>query len=144
MEISLLSDISRAIYEWALETTNYNDFQYLSNAPGCGYGMQWAFLIMLVVSVIGVCCYYFGVAGNAVKATKNNYIWVFILSLLTMWVLDYVILYTVSEMNDPLTWNVLKLNLLNSVYFAVMYEIYSIFIKSGSNAPNIDLITCWK
>lgn len=143
MEISLLSDISRAIYSWVLDT-RAADFHFLQNSVGQGYGMQWAFIIMLLVSVIGVCCYYFGVAGSAVKATKQNYIVVFILSLLTMWVLDYVIIYVVADMDDPLTWNMLKLNLVNSVYFAIMYEIWSIFIKGGTNAPNIDLISCWK
>ena len=142
MEISLLSDISRAIYAWVLNA-NAPDFTYLQNAVSGGYGMQWAFITMLLVSVIGVCCYYFGIASQAVKATKQNYIVVFILSLLTMWVLDYVIIYAVAGMDDPLTWNMLKLNLVNSVYFAFMYEIWSWFLKGGSKAPNIDLLTCW-
>lgn len=143
MEISLLSDISRAIYAWTLNT-RADDFIYLQNSVGGGYGMQWTFLLMLAVSLIGVLCYYYGIASQAVKATKQNYIVVFILSLLTMWVLDYVILYTVAEMDDPMTWNVLKLNLVNTVYFAIMYEIWSLFIKGSSKAPNIDLISCWK
>ena len=120
MEISLLSDISRAIYAWVLNA-NAPDFTYLQNAVSGGYG----------------------IASQAVKATKQNYIVVFILSLLTMWVLDYVIIYAVAGMDDPLTWNMLKLNLVNSVYFAFMYEIWSWFLKGGSKAPNIDRLTCW-
>lgn len=107
--------------------------------------LAYVLLALFAVTIGTVAIYYYGVASNAVNATKKNYIVTFLLGL---FVLILTILFIVPTIIDDWGYafgmNNIRLCVINSVYYVILYEIVSIFMKEGSNAKHIHLLNCFK
>ena len=137
--MEFLSTIADAIFGWALDANGegYSIMQN-ENVPA------WVLIMLLVVTLGAVCTFYFGIAQNATNATKKNYIVVCLLGLLVLWLANLIIVPTIVDNWDyAFSWNNIVLCLVATLYYPILYEIFSIFAKEGSGARHLSLLKCF-
>lgn len=137
--MDFLSTIADTLYGWILDA-NSGDYGTITNlnVPA------WVFTMMIIISTGTVCSYYYGVAKVVANATKKNYIVVFLLGLLVLWLANFIIIPTIIDDWDyAFGTNNLMLSVIDTLYYAILYEIISIFVKDKSNAKHIHLLNCW-
>ncbi len=137
--MEFLSTIADAIFGWAL---NANEASYSKmvnlEVPA------WVLLMLFIVTIGAVCTFYYGIAKNVANATNKNYIIVFFLGILVLWLVNLIIVPTiVDEWDYAFESNNIILSLVDTVFYMVLYEIISIFAKDQSNAKHIHLLNCW-
>lgn len=134
--------LSEFIYSFVLNT-RANDYHYFQNGHGYGYGMEYLFIALLVIPLVFCLYFYFVQASKLQNGTKNNYMVIFILGFLTLVVVDFVLMSTCAGYRNAFSsGNMWKVNLLDIIYYPVVYQLFSWFVKSFSKVPNIDLINC--
>ena len=134
--------LSEFIYSFVLNT-RANDYHYFQNGHGYGYGMEYLFIALLVIPLVFCLYFYFVHASKLQNGTKNNYMVIFILGFLTLVVVDFVLMSTCAGYRNAFSsGNMWKVNLLDIIYYPVVYQLFSWFVKSFSKVPNIDLINC--
>lgn len=137
--MEFISTIADAIFGWVLDA-NSSDYGTITNneVPA------WVLIMLFIVTLATTCSFYFGVAKVAANATKKNYIIVFFLGLFVLWLVNLIIIPTIVDNWDyAFDMNNILLSLVDSLYYAILYEIISIFIKDQSNAKYIHLINCF-
>lgn len=140
--MKILETLSEVLYGW-LMNTQADDYTHFQNGYDYGCGMEYLFCALLIVPLCFTLYFYFVQARILAQGTKANYMIIFFLGLLTLFVLNFVLLITAADYPNALTsWNMWKINLIDIVYYAVLYELYSWLVKGYSKVPNIDLITC--
>lgn len=120
-----------------LSAPGHNEYhQVYENVQGANFGMMWAFVFLLVVSISAAAIYYFVVSQSIEKANKKSYWTVCGLGLFTLIIVTVVGLRLISGYNAPDYWsvNLLKLNLFNIVYYAIFFELWSIVFLPMSKA----------
>lgn len=137
--MEFLSTIAEALFGWILDA-NSDDYGTIVNSDV----LPWVLISLLVVSIATAMSFYYGVAKIAANATKKNYIVVFLLGLLVLWLANLVIVPTiVDDWSYAFEMNNILICLIDSVYYIVLYEIVSLFAKDGSNAKHIHLLNCF-
>lgn len=144
--MKILKTISNSIYQWILDTHS-NDYSYFqndfaNNANGHTNGMMYMLIALLLVSLIATAVYYYGVASKVANATKKNYMVVYLLGLITLIVVNFVVMATIPEMKNVFTsYNMWMINLIDVLYYTILFQLWSWLVKSTSKSPNIDLIS---
>lgn len=140
--MNIFASLSEFVFSF-LMNTRADDYEHFQNGPAYGGGMEYLFIALLLVPMAFCAVYYFGVAQKLANGTKKNYLVVFLIGFLTLWVLNFVIMATMSGMRNPFgSLNMWKINLVEIIYYPVLYQVYSWFMKSGSKVRNTDLISC--
>lgn len=134
--MEFLSTIANAIYNWVLET-NVPDYSVISNNGV----LTWILVMLLIVTFASTAIYYFVVSKDPAQATKANYRVVFFLGLLVLWLANFIIVPTIVEKWDfAFELNNIRLSLIDTLYYIILYEIVSIFFKDMSSAKHIHLL----
>ncbi|MDE5886628.1 MAG: hypothetical protein K2H46_03465 [Muribaculaceae bacterium] len=137
--MDFLSEIGNILYNWTLDA-NTTDYSLIINLEV----PAWIFIMLLIVTFASVMSFYYGVAKNAAEATKKNYIVVFLLGLLVLWLANLIIVPTIVDNWDfAFSMNNILLSVIDTVYYAILYEIISLFAKDKSNAKHIHLLNCF-
>lgn len=137
MRESLISRLSDLLYKWILEAPGHKEYHLVyENAPNGGYGMMWTFVFLLVISIAAAAVYYFVVSSSVVNANKRNYFTVGLLGLFALIVATVVGLRLITGYNDSSYWssNLVSINLLNIVYYVLLYEVWSLIMMPFSKS----------
>lgn len=133
----LLIRLSDLLYKWILEAPGHKEYhQVYENVQNGGYGMMWTFVFLLVISIAAAAVYYFVVSSQAVNANKRNYFTVCLLGLFALIVATIVGLRLITGYNDAAYWssNLVRINLLNILYYAIFYEVWSLIMMPFSKS----------
>ena len=136
-----LAKISNLLFNWVLDRGPDSGYEYLSNTGNGKHGLIIALIILVVVSLLAAYIYYYIISKRVSNATKKNYISVCIMGLIGMILINYLLIYSLTGFpNIFISFNMIKLNVIDLIYFLIAFEIWSWVIKSKSNARNISLI----
>lgn len=140
--MDLIVKISELLYAWLLNARDA-DYKFFQNGHGYGNGMEYLCIALFVFPLVFSAFFYFVQAQKLANATRNAYLVIFFLGLLSLIVASYVIMFTVVEHENVfLDGNMLKLMLADIIYYSILYQLYSWFMKGASNVPNLDLWSC--
>lgn len=134
--MDFLSTVANILFSWVLDANaaDYSDLMNL-DVP------TWVLIMLLIISFATPAVFYFITAKNTAQATKKNYIVTFFLGLLVLWLVNLFIVPTiVDNWEYAFGINNLVMTLIDTVYYAVLYEIVSLFYKDLSNAKHIHLL----
>lgn len=129
--------LSELLYKWVLKAPGHAEyFQVYDNSMKGGHGMMWTFIFLLVISIGAAAIYYFFVSQSVVNATKKNYWTVCGLGLLTLIIATIVGLRLITGYNAPAYWssNLFMINLVNILWYAILFEIWSLIFKPMSKS----------
>lgn len=143
-----LKNLSKTLYDWLLNQHEVirgdETYHFLSVKAGQD-GMLYAFIIVVLISLLSAVVFYYGISKNASSATKKNYVVSSLLGFVTVVVLNYLVVFLVCKWGTCLmSLNMLKICLIDIVYYFVLHEIWSLIIKGKSNARTIDWISIFK
>ena len=139
----IFETLSEIFYSFVMNT-RASDYQFFQNGHNYGNGLEYLFIALLVIPLCFCLYFYFVQASNLANGTKKNYMVIFLLGFLSLLVVDFVLMTTCAGHRNALTsWNMWKINMIDIIYYPVMYQLYSWFIKGASKVPNIDLISCF-
>lgn len=138
--------ISNFLYKWVLDKDEGNPrgslYQAIfSNDGRNGHGMEYCLFFLLCVSIITAFIYYYVVAANIQNATKKNYFTTYIMGYICLWIINYLGLQMVVDANVFASFNLVKICLIDALYYSVLFGISSACMKSKSKAGDIDLFT---
>ena len=137
--MDFFSLIGDTLFGWVLDA-NSSDYGTILNLEV----PAWIFIMLVVITVATVMTFYYGVAKNVANATKKNYFTVFLLGLLVVWLANLIIIPTiVDDWDYALGLNNILMSLVDSLCYAILYEIISLFAKENSNARHIHLFNCF-
>lgn len=140
--MSLIEKISEILYAWLLNARDA-DYKFYQNGHGYGNGLEYLCIALFIVPLLFSLYFYFIQAQKLSYATRNAYLVICGLGLLTLIVASYVIMYTFVGFESVFTdSNMLKIMLADIIYYAILYQLYSWFMKGASNVPNLDLWSC--
>ena len=109
-----------------------------------GHGKEYCFYILLLVSIIFVLMFYFGVARKVQNATKQNYRGIFVMGYITLVILNCVCIATFVSPSAVVTFPMLQICVWDILWYSIFYEVCSLLVKVYSNAQNLHLLNCWK
>lgn len=142
--MNIFVKLSEIFYPFVMNT-RAADYHYFQNGPTYGNGLEYLFIALLVVPLLFCLYFYYAQASKVSNATKKNYLIIFLLGFLTLVVVNFVFMVTLSDYRNALgSANLWKINFIDAVYYIILYQLYSWFAKTGSKARNIDLISCFK
>ena len=133
----LLIRLSDLLYKWILQAPGHKEYHLVyENVQNGGYGMMWTFVFLLVISIAAAAVYYFVVSSSVVNANKRNYFTVGLLGLFALIVATVVGLRLITGYNDSSYWrsNLVRINLLNIVYYILLYEVWSLIMMPFSKS----------
>lgn len=138
--MEFLSTFADIIFGWILDA-NESSYAIMNNCDV----PAWVLLALFIVTFSAVYIFYYEVSKNAANATNRNYIVVFLLGLLVLWLVNLILVPTiVGDFDYAFEMNNIMLSLIDSLYYAILYEIISLLIKDKSNGRHIHLLNCWK
>lgn len=140
-------NISEAIYKWVLNKRPGSGYSELwQNGHNLGCGMAWAFLFLIIVALVAVLIYYYGISKNPESATKKNYLITCLIGYITLVVVNIVALKLITKAPVELIFskNMLWVCVIDILYYLVLFELFSLAVKNWSNARHIDLISIFK
>ncbi len=136
--MEFLATIADVLFGWALDA-NASNYSTIINSDV----LAWVLICLFIVTFAAVLFFYFSIAKVAANATKKNYLIVFGLGLLVLWLANFIIVPTIiGDWEYALEMNNLILTLVDSVYYVLLYELFSIFVKDTSNAKHLHLFNC--
>ena len=143
--------ISNFLYQWVMDASEGNPRGSLYRAifsndgQGGGHGMEYCLFFLLIVSIVSAAIFYFGIASNIQNATKNNYLSTYIMGFICLAVINYVGMQLIVEDVNVLTsFNMVKVCLIDIVYYTVLFELASLLMKGLSQAGDIHLLSLFK
>lgn len=140
----IFESLSEIFYSFVMNTRASDYKEYFQNGHNYCNGMEYLFIALLLVPLCFCLYFYYVQAANLANGTKKNYIVIFLLGFLTLLVVNFVLLSTCAGYKNALTsGNMWKVNMIDVIYYPIMYQLYSWFAKSGSKVRNIDLISCF-
>lgn len=138
--MELISTIADNLFSWVLEDNSTEAYKAIFDSDV----LSWVLIALFVVAIATAMIFYYGVAKIAANATKKNYIVVFLLGLLVLWLTNLIIVPTiVDDWSYAFDMDYIFVCLIDTVYYAILYEIVSLFAKDGSNAKHIHLLNCF-
>lgn len=139
----IFETLSEIVYSHVLNT-RANDYHFFQNGHNYGNGLEYLFLALLIVPLCFCVYFYFVQASKLANGTKKNYMIIFLLGFLTLLVVDFVLMSTCAGHRNALTsGNMWKINIIDVIYYPIVYQLYSWFLKGMSNVPNVHLISCF-
>lgn len=133
----LLIKLSDLLYSWVLKAPGHHEYhQVYENAQGGGYGMMYALIFVLVISIAAAAIYYFVVCQTIENANKKNYWIICALGALALVICLVVGLRIITGYNkaDYFGVNLLMLNLSSILYYAIFYEVWSLVLLPMSKS----------
>lgn len=147
MSFEFTVKLSNGLYQWLLDGREENYKVIFSNdGPGAGHGMEYCFFFMFGVSLITALIYYFGIASDINNATKKNYLSSWIMGFICLVAINYAGMEVILDGNASVlpSFNMVKICLIDIIYYSVLFEVFSLLFKDHSNASNIHLLTAFK
>lgn len=143
-----MNNIASFLYSWLLNPLPAADYNIFLCQHGSGYGMTYLLVFLAIVSLGTPLIYYFVLAKDAKYATKKDYKTTWLLGYFVLAVINYfgfMALIDGTDMSIFTNLNMLKATLMDFVYYSVIYQLVSYFVKSSKKtmARNIDLLSCW-
>lgn len=137
--MDFLGTIADVLYGWLLDA-NTEDYSVIVNSDV----LAWVLIFLFVVTIGTAASFYYVVAKVAANATKKNYLIVCGLGLFVLWLANLIIVPTiVDDWSYALGTNNFLICFIDSIYYVILYEIVSYFMKDGSYAKHIHLLTCF-
>ena len=142
--------ISNFLYQWVMDVNEGNPRGSLyraifSNDGKGGHGMEYCLFFLLGVSIVTAAIYYFGISSNIQNATKKNYLATYIMGFICLAVINYVgMQLIVRDVNVLTSFNMVKVCLIDAVYYTVLFEVSSLAMKGFSKAGDIHLLSLFK
>ena len=139
----LLIKLSDILYKWVLKAPGHHEYhQVYENAQGGGYGMMYALIFLLVISIVAAAIYYFGVCRSVDNANKKNYWIICGLGALALAITTVVGLRLITGYNksDFFGVNLLMLTLSSLVYYVALFEIWSLIFMPMSKS-NVHMLS---
>lgn len=147
MSFDFTVKLSNGLYQWLLDSREENYKVIFSNdGPGAGHGMEYCFFFMLGVSLITALLYYYWIASDINNATKKNYLSSWIMGFICLVAINYAGMEVILDGNASVlpSFNMVKICLIDTIYYSVLFEVFSSLFKRYSNASNIHLLTAFK
>ena len=139
----IFQKISETIYPWVMDT-RADDYTSFQNGPGYGNGLEYITMALIAVPLLFCLYFYFIQARDVVRATRKEYLTIFVIGFFTLTVVDFVLMATVAGYRSVLSsGNMWKIVLVNVLYYIALYEVFSWLLKGMSNVPYVDLIKCF-
>lgn len=139
----ILEQLSEVLYSFVMNT-RANDYHFFQNGHGYGNGMEYLFIMLMLVPLVFCLYFYFVQAEKLENGTKKDYMTIFFIGLLTLAVSSWVVMVMWAGYKHALTsgnlWRVIAIDLL---YYSAIYQLYSWLFKTWSNVRNLDLISCF-
>ncbi|MDE7386940.1 MAG: hypothetical protein K2N28_07350 [Muribaculaceae bacterium] len=133
-----LGTIADFLFGWVLDA-NAEDYNIFCNTDV----LAWVLIALVAISLCAVCIFYHGVSKVAANATRKNYRVIFVLGLLVLWLANFILIPTiVDDWSYAFGFNNLFVSLIDTFYYACLYELFSFFVKEKSNAPHLILHNC--
>lgn len=106
--------------------------------------LAWILIFLIGITLIFNLIFYYGISSVAANATKRNYLVVFGLGVLVLWLTNlFIIPSIVGNWSYALGVNNLLVSVIDTIYYVILYEFISFFVKDmGTNAKHIHLINC--
>ena len=140
--MSLIEKISEIMYAWLLNARDA-DYKFFQNGHGYHNGMEYLSITLFIVPLLFSLYFYFVQAKKLSNATRNAYLIICGLGLLSLIVASYVVMFSFVGYESIFTdTNMFKIVIADIVYYAILYQLYSWFMKGASNVPNLDLWSC--
>ena len=133
----LLIKLSDLLYKWLLKAPGHQGYhQVYENAQGGGYGMMYALIFVLVISIAAAAIYYFVVCSSVENANRKNYLTILGLGALALVITIVVGLRLITGYNRSGFFddNLLKLVLSSLVYYAALFEVWSLIFLPMSKS----------
>lgn len=141
--MSIFETLSEKLYSFVMNT-RASDWHFFQNGQTYHNGLEYLFIALLVIPLCFCLYFYFVQAANLANGTKKNYMVIFLLGFLSLLVVNFVLMYKCAGHPNAITsGNMWKINMIDVIYYPVMYQLYSWFIKDASKVPNTDLISCF-
>lgn len=134
-----LGNFAVTLFNWAIDH-NASDC-LVTKGPSI---LAWILIFLIVITLIFNLIFYYGISSVAANATKRNYLVVFGLGVLVLWLTNLIIIPSiVGDWSYALGMNNLLVSAIDTIYYVILYEFISFFVKDmGTNAKHIHLINC--
>ena len=142
--------ISRFLYQWVMDVKEGNPpgtlfKEIFSNDSGGGHGMEYCLFYLVIVSLVTAAIFYYVVASNIQNATKKNYITSFVVGFVCLVVINYLATQIILPgVNVLKSFNMVKVCLVDIVYYTLAFELWSLLMKDFSKAGGLHLLTAIK
>lgn len=143
--------LSNFLYQWVLdasEGTNPRGSLYTAifsnDGIKGGHGMEYCFFFLVILSILTSGVFYYVIASNIQNATKKNYVITWIMGYICLVVINYVGMQLVVDVNVLSSFNMVKLCLIDAIYYTAFFEVWSLIMKGYSKAGDIDLLSILK
>ena len=142
--------ISNFLYQWVMDASEGDPRGSLyraifSNDGQGGHGMEYCLFFLIIVSILTAAIFYFGIASNIQNATKKNYLATYIMGFICLAVINYVgMQLIVEDVNVLSSFNMVKVCLVDAVYYTILFELASLAMKSFSKAGDIHLLSLFR
>lgn len=110
-------------------------------SPQGGHGMEYCLFFLLGISLVFTLVYYFGVASNIRQATPKNYLLTMVMGYIVLVAVNYLGIATLFSNDALTTFNLVKISLIDVVYYVVLFEVFSLIFKNMSKASGVDIIS---
>ena len=143
--------ISEFLYQWVMDVSEgaprgslYTKIFSNDGVKG-GHGMEYCLFYLVGVSLVTAAIFYFLVASSIQNATKKNYITSFVVGFVCLVVINYLATQIIlPEVNVLKSFNMVKVCLVDIVYYTVAFELWSLLMKDSSKAGGLHLLTAIK
>lgn len=137
---TLTDRVSFFLYQWTgiVNATENNFVEVFGHE---GHGLEYCFLFLFGVSLVFTLIFYFGMATNVNNATPKNYLLTMLMGYIVLVATNYFGFATIFGNECISSMNLLKVSLIDILYYAILFELFSLAFKNMSNASNIDLIS---
>ena len=137
------------IYDWVLDVSEGDPRgslfrEIFSNDGQGGHGQEYCLWFLIIVSFLTAAIFYFGIAKNIQNATKKNYLSTYVMGYICLVAINYVGMQLIVDANVLTSFNMVKVCLVDILYYTILFEVASLIFKQFSDAGNIHLFNISK
>ena len=136
---TLTERLSSFMYGWMMDATEESYNEVLSSQGG--HGMEYCLFFLLGISLVFTLIYYFGVAADIRHATPKNYLLTMVMGYIVLAAVNYLGIATLFSNDALASFNLVKITLIDIVYYIVLFEVFSLMFKNMSKASGVDFIS---
>ena len=135
-----LGNFAVTLFNWAIDHNATSDC-LVTKGPSI---LAWILIFLIGITLFSNLIFYYFISSVAANATKRNYLVVFGLGVLVLWLTNLIIIPSiVGDWSYALGRNNLVVSAIDTIYYVILYEFISFFVKDmGTNAKHIHLINC--
>ncbi len=134
----LTERISSFLYNWQVDATENNFVEVFGHE---GHGLEFCLFFLLGVSLVFAIIFYLVIAKNVNNATPKNYFLMMLMGYIVLVATNYLGFATIYGNEVISSTNLLKVSVVDILYYVVLFEAWSWVFKGMSNASNISLIS---